>query len=471
MFAGIFQSAKDRITGIFGSVGAWFDNNVKSPISNAVNAIGQTFQSTKDWIKSSWDQVKKAARAPVAFVVNTVYTNGIKKVWDSVAGAVGLKLSLPEVKFAAGGMAGGINPGYAPGVDSIPAMTSPGEAWMVPEWTKAVGAENVYRWNALARHHGVQAVRDDMGLDGVQRFAKGGIASKIGKAAGKAVSGAKKFIEDLSQTAQAFVKNPVDWVTSKILTPVKSQVAGISGGQFGQMVGRLPVSAAAALVDKVKSMASDLASKWTSDSEAGQYHGSVGGGVERWRSLVLQVLKELGQPASWADTVLRRMNQESGGNPNAINNWDSNAKAGMPSQGLMQTIPGTFNAYAGPYRSRGITDPLANIYAGCNYAIHRYGSLAGMNRAGGYALGGIVGDDRPTLYDRGGILPPGRHLVANETKQPELVLTREQIVKIFGADVKDKGDRTVNLNVNIPERSDPWADASILVRTARHQLR
>lgn len=470
-FQSIFQTAKDRITGVFSSVGTWFDNNVKIPISNAVNAIGQTFQSTKDWIKRSWDQVKEAARAPVAFVVNTVYTNGIKKVWDSVAGAVGLKLSLPTVKFATGGTVGGINPGYAPGVDSIPAMTSPGEAWMVPEWTKAVGAENVYRWNALARHHGVQAVREDMGLDGVQRFAKGGIASKIGKAAGKAVSGAKKFIEDLSQTAQAFVKNPVDWVTSKILTPVKSQVAGISGGQFGQMVGRLPVSAATALVDKVKSMASDLASKWTSKSEAGQYHGSVGGGVERWRSLVLQVLKELGQPASWADTVLRRMNQESGGNPNAINNWDSNAKAGMPSQGLMQTIPGTFNAYAGPYRSRGITDPLANIYAGCNYAIHRYGSLAGMNRAGGYALGGIVGDDRPTLYDRGGILPPGRHLVANETKQPELVLTREQIVKIFGADVKDKGDRTVNLNVNIPERSDPWADASILVRTARRQLR
>lgn len=470
-FNDLFQSAKDKITSIFGTVGDWFDQHVKAPIKSALDAIGNTFNSTKDWIKTSWDQVKDAAKSPVKFIVDTVYTHGIKKVWDSVAGAVGLKLSLPTVKFATGGTVGGINPGYAPGVDSIPAITSPGEAWMVPEWTKAVGAENVYRWNALARRHGVQAVREDMGLDGVQRFAKGGIASKIGKAAGKAVSGAKKFIEDLSQTAQAFVKNPVDWVTSKILTPVKSQVAGISGGQFGQMAGRLPVSAATALVDKVKSMASDLASKWTSKSEAGQYHGSVGGGVERWRSLVLQVLKELGQPSSWADTVLRRMNQESGGNPNAINNWDSNAKAGMPSQGLMQTIPGTFNAYAGPYRSRGITDPLANIYAGCNYAIHRYGSLAGMNRAGGYALGGIVGDDRPTLYDRGGILPPGRHLVANETKQPELVLTREQIVKIFGADVKDKGDRTVNLNVNIPERSDPWADASILVRTARHQLR
>ena len=369
-------------------------------------------------------------------------------------------------------MAGGINPGYAPGVDSIPAMTSPGEAWMVPEWTKAVGAGNIYRWNALARHHGIRAVREDMGLDCVQKFKKGGIVSKIGKTAGTAMLGAKKFLEDLSESARAFVKDPAGWVTSKILDPVKTQVATISGGQFGQMVGRLPVSAASALVDKVKGYASDLAAKWTSKSigTGGQYHGAVGGGVEQWRSLVLRVLKELGQPASWADTVLRRMNQESGGNPNAINNWDSNAKAGHPSQGLMQTIPGTFNAYAGPYRSRGITDPLANIYAGCNYAIHRYGSLAGMNRAGGYALGGIVGDDRPTLYDRGGILPPGRHIVANETKHPELVLTRDQIVKIFGAGNADKGDRTVNLNVSIPERSDPWSDASILLSTARHQL-
>lgn len=460
-FSGIFQSAKNGITGIFGSVGGWFNQNVKTPISNAVNAIGNTFSTTKDWIRSSWNQVKDAAKSPVSFIVNTVYTNGIKKVWNSVAGAVGLNLKLPDVKFAEGG----INPGYAPGVDSIPAMTSPGEAWMVPEWTRAVGAANIYRWNRIARRQGVAAVREDMMMGGL-RFAGGGIVGKVGSA----VSGAKKWLEDLSETAQSFVKNPGDWVASKILSPVKSQVAGICGGQFGMMVGQLPVKAASALVDKAKSFASSLTDKWKSKSESGQYHGAVGGGVEQWRSLVIRVLKELGQAESWADTVLRRMNQESGGNPNAINNWDSNAKAGHPSQGLMQTIPGTFNAYAGPYRSLGITNPLANIYAGMNYALHRYGSLSALNRAGGYAFGGIVGD-RPTLYDRGGILPPGRHLVANETKQPELVLTREQVLKVFGGEVRDKGDRTVNLNVNIPERSDPWADASILVRTARHQLR
>jgi SLT domain-containing protein len=66
---------------------------------------------------------------------------------------------------------------------------------------------------------------------------------------------------------------------------------------------------------------------------------------------------------------------ESGWNPNAINLTDSNAKAGHPSQGLMQTIPGTFNAYRSPSLSSSITDPLANMVAGINYAMHTYGSL------------------------------------------------------------------------------------------------
>lgn len=469
-FNDLFQSAKDKITGIFGTVGDWFDQHVKTPIKNVLDAIGNTFQSTKDWIKESWDKVKEAAKSPVKFIVDTVYTNGIKKVWNSVAGAVGLKLSLPDVKFANGG----INPGYAPGRDTILAMTSPGEAWMVPEWVKAVGASNIYRWNAMARSQGVGAVREDMGL--TPHFAKGGVVSKVTSTLSGATSTVKKWLEDLTEEAQSFVKNPGSWVTSKILDPVKSQVMHISGGQFGQMVGKLPVSVASALVDKAKASASELAAKWVSkttasaSSDGGQYKGAVSAGVEQWRSLVLQVLKELGQSESWANTVLRRMNQESGGNPNAINNWDSNAAAGHPSKGLMQTIPSTFAAYAGPYVSRGIYDPLANIYAGVNYALHRYGSLSALNRAGGYAFGGIVGDNRPTLYDRGGILPPGRHLVANETKQPELVLTRDQILKVFGGSAEG-GDRTVNMNISIPERTDPWSEAAVYVQTARHQLR
>ncbi|WP_188191142.1 transglycosylase SLT domain-containing protein [Nonomuraea sp. SYSU D8015] len=80
---------------------------------------------------------------------------------------------------------------------------------------------------------------------------------------------------------------------------------------------------------------------------------------------------------------------ESGGNPNAINNWDINAKNGVPSQGLMQTIPPTFNAHALPGYGQ-IREPVDNIIAGVLYTYSRYGNLAGhpgissLERGGGY---------------------------------------------------------------------------------------
>ena len=65
---------------------------------------------------------------------------------------------------------------------------------------------------------------------------------------------------------------------------------------------------------------------------------------------------------------------ESGGNPRAINNWDSNARRGTPSQGLMQTIPTTYKHYVHPeLKNRPITDPVANITAGIRYMIDNYG--------------------------------------------------------------------------------------------------
>lgn len=461
LYANIIKPVWAAISGAFQTAWNWIDQNVVQPFKAGMDALGQSVQHMKDMASKAWDSLKEAAASPVRFVVNTVYTNGIQKVWNGIAGAIGLdNLKLPDakIKFASGG----VMPGYTPGRDVTMAAVSGGEAIMRPEFTRAVGKQQIYEWNRLARVGGVQAVRDSM--TGVPHYANGGVvpASQAIANANRATAGS-----GLLDKFGDFLSGPAEWVRSKILDPVTNMLKTIGGGNWGSMMGSLPVSLAKGLVDKAVNAVKDSFSVIGGNTSTGSTGGA---GVERWRGLVNKVLTMLGQPTSWADTVLRRMNQESGGNPNAINNWDSNAKAGHPSQGLMQTIPGTFAAYAGPYLARGITDPLANIYAGVNYALHRYGSLSALNRAGGYALGGIV-EDRPTLYDRGGILPPGRHLVANETRQPELVLTREQIVRIFGSDVKDKGDRTVNLNVSIPERSDPWSDASILVRTARHQLR
>lgn len=142
--------------------------------------------------------------------------------------------------------------------------------------------------------------------------------------------------------------------------------------------------------------------------------GPVSGGVRQWAGLVAQVLEELHQPLSALGPVLSRMQRESGGNPHAINLTDSNAAAGDPSRGLMQTIGSTFAAFAGPYRGAGIYDPHANIYAGINYAIHRYGAgwIGRMTAPGG--------------YDAGGWLMPGRHLVENRTGRPEPVFSPRQ---------------------------------------------
>jgi tape measure domain-containing protein len=264
-------------------------------------------------------------------------------------------------------------------------------------------------------------------------------------------NGGYNIIRGLYSGITSALGNVRNWVSSHITTPIINGVkyffgisspsrvmAGIGGNlisgliqglvrnnptQFiGKIFGGMP-QALGAIVNKGLVAIQDLPGKAISalGGLAGKIGGLVGGlfsggggggtsygrGVSQWSTVVLQALAMLGQPASWLGTVLNRMQRESGGNPRAINLWDINAQRGDPSKGLMQTISGTFNAYAGPLRGRGIYDPLANVYAGLNYALHRYGSLAALNRPGG--------------YDAGGWLPPGG-VGMNLTSRPERVL-------------------------------------------------
>ncbi|MCD5041541.1 tape measure protein [Enterococcus faecium] len=119
---------------------------------------------------------------------------------------------------------------------------------------------------------------------------------------------------------------------------------------------------------------------------------SVGGsGVERWRNVAIRALKMTGQYSTAnLNALLNQMRTESNGNPNAVNNWDINAKNGTPSKGLMQVIDPTFRAYAMPGFNSNIFDPLSNILASIRYALSRYGSLSAAYRGVGYANGGIV---------------------------------------------------------------------------------
>ncbi|MFP7319763.1 transglycosylase SLT domain-containing protein [Bacillus spizizenii] len=123
--------------------------------------------------------------------------------------------------------------------------------------------------------------------------------------------------------------------------------------------------------------------------------GAMSGNVKQWIMAALMATKT---PMSWLPGLMTIAQHESGGNPNAINLWDSNAKAGHPSQGLMQTIPSTFNDHKAPGMGN-IKNPIHNAAAAIGYIKSRYGSInnvpgiKSLNHGGpyvGYANGGLI---------------------------------------------------------------------------------
>ncbi len=98
--------------------------------------------------------------------------------------------------------------------------------------------------------------------------------------------------------------------------------------------------------------------------------------VNGWIGQAVKILEAHGIPASKLSPqdIWIIIQHESGGDPNAINNYDINAQEGHPSIGLTQTIQPTFNSYALPGHGD-IRNPVDNIIAGVRYALARYGSL------------------------------------------------------------------------------------------------
>jgi soluble lytic murein transglycosylase-like protein len=99
-----------------------------------------------------------------------------------------------------------------------------------------------------------------------------------------------------------------------------------------------------------------------------------------WIAQAQAILQADGDQVPTADAITARAMTESSGNPNAENNWDSNAAAGTPSIGLMQVIQPTFDTYALPGHTD-IWNPVDNIVAAVRYANATYGSF--MNIAYG----------------------------------------------------------------------------------------
>lgn len=213
-------------------------------------------------------------------------------------------------------------------------------------------------------------------------------------------------------------------------------------------------------------------------------------GVEQWRTLAIRALQMTGQYSEAnLQRLLYQMQTESGGNPNAINNWDINAVNGTPSKGLMQVIDPTFRAYAMPGYDKNIYDPLSNMLASIRYAVSRYGSLAAAYRGVGYenGIGDInLSDLLPNLpmldvkwFKDGGILtkpalfqmPSGGIGGAAEREAEAITPLRSLKGFIQESILEIMGEKDINLNINLTTTLDGKVVAQQTVGYARPMIK
>lgn len=204
--------------------------------------------------------------------------------------------------------------------------------------------------------------------------------------------------------------------------------------------------------------------KWIKDKlgDEGSLGGNIGGeGVQRWAGTVKRILGmlHLSTSKSMVDRVLRQINTESSGNPHAKQpGADPDGDGSGPALGLMQTKRATFEAYKRKGDTGGIFNGPSNIYAGLNYAKHRYGnSLSALGNGHGYAKGGkpavhtpfIAGERGPELITADGPIKVDTH---DQTKRK-----LKDITDIIGrpAPRRPRGDGggkapIININFNGP---------------------
>ncbi|MFJ9648515.1 transglycosylase SLT domain-containing protein [Streptomyces sp. NPDC004244] len=176
-------------------------------------------------------------------------------------------------------------------------------------------------------------------------------------------------------TAEAAVAAPVAMTAQTTLTAQQAVAA-----QDAAAAAKAKADAAAAAAAKAKAEAAAKKAREQAASRAAARKPVFANNLDGWIKEALFIMKKEGIPGTYAG-IHKNVMRESSGNPLAINNWDINAKNGIPSKGLLQVIYPTFKAYHVPGTKFDQYDPVANIVAACNYAADRYGTIDNVNSA------------------------------------------------------------------------------------------
>jgi len=349
-FKDIFKSAYNGITSIFDNVGDYFGKVagwIKSPVLGAVKAIAKAV---------NWVYGKLGGDGDLIDI------SGLKNYANGTSGVA--KDSFGIVNDQPGNMYRELVQ-FPNGKTVIP--TGRNVVLPMPKGTKVMPAGQTA---AL------------MGMTGVKKY-KSGIGNFFGNTIDK--------ISSVANNVFQYIKDP-----EKLLEVAIDKFTDLTDAFEPGL------SFAKSAVNSVFDTAVEKVKGFFDSFGAVDYKPSAG--VEQWRGLAKQALMLTHQfSEANLNALLTQMMHESGGNPNAINNWDINAIRGIPSKGLMQVIDPTFHANAMAGYDTNIYDPLSNMIAAINYTVRRYGSLYN-----GWTARGYKG------YKTGGMPINGEVYVANE---------------------------------------------------------
>ncbi|GEL19365.1 tape measure protein [Pseudonocardia asaccharolytica] len=169
LWSNVLRPVFDWIKAGWDALGAafrWIYDHIIKPtfdfFASAAEGFKNTFDRIVGGIKRIWEGIKEAFKAPVRFVIETVWNKGIGWLWDKAKSVFPLG-DFPRVDLSGWATGGSV---HGPGTgtsDSIPALLSDGEHVWTAREVRAAGG-----------HGYVESLRQ-AALDGnLPRFAKGG---------------------------------------------------------------------------------------------------------------------------------------------------------------------------------------------------------------------------------------------------------------------------------------------------------
>lgn len=401
---------KDRI---IAPVANWFRDTIGPLFDTVTSGVSDAFTTMKDAVKTAFEKLRDAAKAPIRFVVETVVNDALIKNFNKVASKIGVD-SLKEVSLPSGFARGGVLPGmssFRDGDDQLVPMRR-GEGVLVSEALRDPTSRSLVHAINSAALQGGTSLASLMGGG----FAGGGIFGDVWR-------GAKSLAGD----ALDKVLEGVDFVAEAISNP-RSMFDKV----FNAVIGKIP---GAGLVTDMAKGAGTKILDGIVDSVLGSFGpgsdgdiGPIPPGGSRSLGYAQQVARSMGLTMTshrrgGARTASGYASLHSQGRAMDFSNSSGPTKQMMAFFNAMWPLAPTELLYT-PAGSRN-RHRSGRMYANTGATARNHNNHVHV----GFAGGGVL-DQRPTLFDQGGVLPPGLTGVLNATRKPEAVLTNEQLKQL-----------------------------------------